>query len=352
MRVFDVVRNMFMAVWEFIKRIIPNPRDTVESRNFKTTILFLIGCVVFMFAVAVVAFIAYIQPVDETVIPDMKGTDFREAIGILQNKKLQPLFRFEYTNVPQDKDLIMKQEPEASAKVRIGSRVTLWVSSGVMYDRVGNYVNKTLSEVEELFRKSFNKDRQIIAVKKPVNYISHQAQAGTILAQYPPPGTPLGDRTLYVELTVSKGLVQTEIVVGDYEGKPYQSALADLQAKNIPFVFNVETANKNDVPGQVTAQNIPPGAKIGGGVLLVLQMFKPDPAPANMVFGLFRATIPDFGAPVTVKVESELLGKRTLLLSEERAGGELALPYVLDKDASLILTLAGEEKKPEKAQAY
>ncbi len=352
MRVFDVVRNMFMALGDFIKRIIPNPRDTVESRNFKTTILFLIGCVVFMFAVAVVAFIAYIQPVEETVIPDMKGSDFREALGILQNKKLQPFIRFEYTTVPQDKDLIMKQEPEARAKVRIGSRVTLWVSSGVMYDRVGNYVNKSLSEVEDLFRISFNKDRQIIAVKKPVNYVSNQAAAGTILAQYPPPGTPLGDRVLYVEFTVSKGISQTEIVVDDYTGKPFQTVVADLQAKNIPFIFNVATTDQDGRDGLVTAQNIPAGTKIGGGALLVLQMFKPVAVATGKVFGLFRATIPDFGAPVTVKVESELLGKRTLLLSEERAGGELALPYVLDKDASIILTLGGDEKQPEKVQPY
>ncbi len=352
MRVFDVIRNMLMALVDFIKRILPNPRDTVESKNFKTTIFFLIGCVVFMLVVAVVAFIAYVQPVEETVIPDMKGSDFREAIGILQNKKLQPIFRFEFTTVPQDKDLIMKQEPEARAKVRIGSRVTLWVSSGVMYDRVGNYVSKTLDEVEQLFKKSFNKDREIISVKKPVNYISNKAPAGTILAQYPAPGTPLGDRTLFMEFTVSKGMTQTEAVVGDYTGKPFQAVVSDLQANNIAFVFNVEKANKGDEPGLVTEQSLPAGTKIDDGALLVLKMIKPETLPVNKVFGVFRAVIPEDGAAVPIKVEAELLGKRTLLLSEERPGGELSLPYVLDKDAALILTLAGEEQPPVKAQPY
>jgi beta-lactam-binding protein with PASTA domain len=352
MRIFEVLRNFLMALGEFIKRLFPNPRDTVESRNFKTTIFFLIGCVVFMFVVAVIAFVAYIQPVDETVIPQMAGTDFREAIGILQNKKLQPIIHFEYTTVPQDKDRIMKQEPAPSTKVRIGSQVTLWVSGGVMYDRVGNYVNKTLDEVETLFEKSFNKDREIITIKKPVNYISHKAPAGTILAQYPPPDTPLGDRVTEIEFTVSKGMVQNEIVVGDYVGKPFQTVIGELQAADIPFVFTVETPGQNDEPGLVSAQDLPAGTKLENGALLVLKMWEPETLPANKVFGVFRTSLPEYGAPVAVKVEAELLGKRTMLLSQERPGGKLTIPYLLDKDASIILTVAGEERKPEKVKPF
>jgi beta-lactam-binding protein with PASTA domain len=351
MRGFDVLRNMFMALGDFIKRLLPNPRDTVESRNFKTTVFFLIGCVFFMFIVALIAFIAFIQPVDETVIPVMVGSDFREAIDTLQKKKLQTLIHFEYSNVPQDKDLVTKQDPPPREKVRIGSRVTLWVSSGVLFDRVGNYVNQSLDDVTKLFKEKFNKDREIIAVKKPINFISHQSAAGTILAQYPPAGTPLGDRTLFIEFTVSKGNVQTELTVGDYVGKDFQTALGELQSNNIPFVFNVNT-EQNQEPGQVVSQTVAAGAKIDAGVLVVLEMNKPENVPENKVFGVFRVTLPDFGAPMTVKIESELLGKRTLLLSEERLGGPFTFPYILDKDTDLILNVAGDEKKPEKVRPY
>jgi beta-lactam-binding protein with PASTA domain len=350
MKVFDVLHNILSGLGTLVKRMLPNPKDAPESKNFKTTLYFLIGCVVFMGLVALVAFLAFVQPVDETVIPNLVGTDFHEALVILQNKKLETYVNFEFTNSPQDKDLILKQSPAPREKVRIGSRVSIWVSQGAAYDRVGNYVDKKLSEVEALFRTSFNKDREIIAIKKPVNYISHKSPPGTILAQNPAPGMPLTDRTLYMEFTVSKGQTESEIIIGNYLGQDFQTVLAALQAANISFLFLVK--DDGGEPGTVVSQNVAPGTKIDAGSYLVLEMLRPASVPDNKVFGLYTYTLPDFGAPILVKVEADLFGKRTILLAQERFGGRLTIPYILDKDSEIVLTLAAEEKPPIKVRSY
>ncbi len=352
MKAFDILRNILSGLGTLIKRMLPNPKDSPESKNFKTTLYFLFGCIVFMGLVALVAFLAFVQPVDETVIPNLAGSDFREALVILQNKKLETYVNFEFTNSPQDKDLILKQPPAPREKVRIGSRVILWVSQGAAYDRVGNYVDKPLSEVEALFRSSFNKEREIIAIKKPVNYISHKSPAGTILAQNPAPGTPLTDRTLFLEFTVSKGRVESEIIVGNYAGQYFQTAVEALQAANISFLFLIKDNDSGGQPGTIISQNVAPGTKIDAGTYLVLEMVKPASVPANKVFGVYTYTLPDFGAPILIKVEADLFGKRAALLTQERFGGRLTIPYILDKDSEIVLTLAGEEKPPIKVHAY
>ncbi len=352
MKLFDILHNIVSGLVSLVKRMLPNPKDSSESKNFKTTVYFLLGGIVFMGVVALVAFLAFIQPVDETVIPNLVGSDIHEALVILQNKKLETYVNFEFTNSPQDKDLILKQAPAPREKVRIGSRVSLWVSQGAAYDRVGNYVDKTLSEVEALFKSTFNKEREVIAIKKPVNYITHKSPPGTILAQNPPPGTPLTDRTLYLELTVSKGRSEADIIVGNYVGQDFQTALEALQTANISFLFIVKNDDGSGQPGGVTSQNVAPGTKIDAGTYVVLEMIKPSSVPENKVFGLFTYTLPDFGAPILVKVEADLFGKRSLLLAQERFGGRLTVPYILDKDSEIVLSLAGEEKPPVKARMY
>jgi eukaryotic-like serine/threonine-protein kinase len=351
MRIFDVLHNIASGLGRLVKRMLPDPKDSQESKNFKTTLYFLAGCILFMGLVAIVALVAFLQPVDETVIPNLAGSDFREALVILQNKKLQTYVNFEFTTTPQDKDLILRQDPAPREKVRIGSRVTLWVSQGAAFDRVGNYVDKTLSEVEALFRSSFNKDREVIAIKKPINYISHKSPAGTILAQNPAPGTPLSDRTLFLELTVSKGRAASDIIVGNYTGQYFLAAIETLQSANISFVFVVKD-EMTGAPGSVVSQNVAPGTKIDAGVVLVLEMNRPANISENKVFGLYTCTLPDFGAPILVKIEADLFGKRTPLLTQERFGGRLTIPYILDKDAEIVLTVADEEKPPIKVRSY
>jgi beta-lactam-binding protein with PASTA domain len=352
MRVVEVAKNIFMAVGTIIKKALPNPKDTLESKNFKTTLYLLIGCMLVMILVSIIAFLAFVQPVDETVIPNLVGEDFRDAIVVLQNKKLEPYINFEFSNIPQDKDKITKQDPQARDKVRIGRRVTLWVSKGVTYDRVGNYVNKNLNEVENLLKTSFNKDKEIISIKKPVNYITHKSPAGTIIAQDPVPGTFLSDKTTFLELTVSKGPGQSELTVGNYVGKDFQSVISELQSANIAFIFIIKKPSGKEEPGKVVSQNLASGSKIDAGSLLALEMIKPNNVPVNKVFGVYSYIIPEFGAPVLIKVETDLMGKRSPLLTQERYGGKLTVPYILDKDSEIVITIAGEEKKPEKVQAY
>ncbi|HEQ71358.1 MAG TPA: PASTA domain-containing protein [Spirochaetia bacterium] len=350
MKIFDIAHNIFSAIGERIKRMLPNPKDSTESKNFKTTVYLLIGGLFSMLTVAVIAFMAYVQPLDETVIPNLTGEDFREAVIVLQNKKLIPYLDFQFTNSPEEKDKIMNQDPKPREKVRIGSRVTLVVSKGITYDRLGNYIGKPLPEVEKMLA-TLNRRQEIVILKKPINYISHRSPAGTVIAQNPNPGAPLSDQLTQLELTVSKGQGQTEYTVGNYLGRDFTSVISDLQRDNIAFVF-VVIEGTPDQAGKIVSQNVPPESTIDAGAYLLLEMVKPNRVPEGKIFGVYTYNIPEFGAPVLVKVEAEVMGRRSILLSQERFGGRLTLPYILDREAEIFVTVAGEEKQPEKAQPY
>jgi len=228
----------------------------------------------------------------------------------------------------------------------------LGANQGMTLDQLGNYINKNLAEVETVIESSFNKEKELILIKKPINYISHKSPAGTIIAQNPAPGTPLGDKTLFLELTVSKGQVQTEFTVGEYAGKDFYTVIGELQNTNILLVFVVATNPGAGKPGSVISQNIEPGSTVEAGAILILEMIKPTDVPEGKVFGLYTYNIPEVASPVLIKIEAELLGRRTTLLSQERYGGKLALPYILDRETEIIITIAGEEKQPEKVSAY
>jgi len=351
MRFLEILKDIFYAIGSFFRRLFPNPDDSDETTNFKKTIYLLLGSLLLMGLVAVITFVIFVQPLDETVIPNLIGEDFRDAINILQTKKLVPVFDFKFTNLPTERDKVIQQDPKPREKVRIGSRVNLLVSKGIAYDRLGNYLNRSLKEVQKLI-KTFNSEREIIRLKEPINYITNKAAPGTILAQYPLPGTAIGDDPIELELTVSKG-PQTEIIkIGDYCGRNFQEVLPELQTANLTFVFLIKTDASAEDSGKIISQNIEAGKNIDPAEVLVLEMAKPKDIPEGKVFGVYTYNIPDLGTPVFVKVEASVLGRRTTLLSQERYGGRLTLPYILDKNAEIIITVANEEKKPERVRSY
>ncbi|RPJ09895.1 MAG: PASTA domain-containing protein [Spirochaetaceae bacterium] len=353
MQVFEVIKNIFFKIGDFLRRILPNPDDNSSLKNFKNFIYIFIGFIVFTAFIAIVVFMMTVASLDETVIPNFVGQDFRDAIVILQNKKLFTRFHFEYTGSEEQRDKIYKQDPESLKKVRVGRVVELWVSKGAAIDKVGNYIGKKIEDVEMIIRETFRSgNHYLLEIKKPINYVSNRTPKGTIIAQYPLKDAPLSDRTVYLELTVSKGMELREVTLGNYTGRDYLSVIQELTSQNIGFVFTIKNKSGSEGPGIVVSQSIQPGKKVGPDTVLALEMVKAPPAGANEVFGLYSTTIPDYGSVVQVKVEIQVEDRRVTILDQVRYGGKLSIPYRADKGASIILTLAGEEKAPERVKTY
>ncbi|MBN1525168.1 MAG: PASTA domain-containing protein [Spirochaetales bacterium] len=350
MQILEVLRNIFEKVGEFFRKILPNPDDNSSLRNFKNFVYIFIGFIIFTGFLAIVVFLAFVQTLDETVVPDFVGQNFQDSIVILQTKKLNPYINFEYTGITENKDIVFKQDPEKQEKVRIGRVVKLWVSLGARPDKIDNYIGRKLDDVKELISVRSGLSN-LLEISNPVNFVTHSAPIGTIVAQYPPAGTEIGNRTVSLEFTVSKGLTGRSFTVGDYAGKSYDVVLNEISSSSMSFVFTVRADAKGE-PGTIVAQNISSGTKVQPGKLLVLEMVPPNPVPAGMVFGVFAATIPDYGTPTPFKVELETAGKKIVLSDQERMGGKYSVPYIADENAYIIVTIGDEEKQPIRVKKF
>lgn len=155
-------------------------------------------------------------------IPDLANIDQDSAVSELQSEKLKISPKIE--KISDDHisvGKVIKTDPPAHTKVKEGSAVRLFVSSGHQTFNIGDYVSKTFVDAkDELERKG-------LKVKSTRKY-SDTVKEGLIIEQNVNPGTKVSKGSTVV-ITVSKGV--EPITMPNFVGVSLNDAL-DFAAKN------------------------------------------------------------------------------------------------------------------------
>lgn len=329
---------------DFLVKVLPTKADDPETQLYKKVTYVVVGMVFLTFVLAFIVFAFSLRGREETMIPKVVGEDVITAIQELQDKALVPRIQTQYSNDPRQKGTVVSQDPQGGILVREGRKITLWVSKGAVIDKVENYLGQNLNDVELHLRSLFATQTQaIVTVENTPTYVWDSAPDGTILQQKPAPGTPItGDMTL--RFVVSRGPRGQMVELGSYAGQDYLSVMNQLASQSIPFVFKARSAEGNEQPGRVVAQDPAPTVQIPRGTSVTLTMTQPKDLPQGSVFGLFQANLPQYPILVALKLEDRKTnGDSTVIVAMKHPGGPIAIPYVAPLGDTLVLSILGKD---------
>lgn len=308
---------------------------------------FVIVCIAAFFTAIVACcavFFINLKGPEQVLVPNVEGKTLEEALLEMQVKELYPKISLRYSDVTGDEGTILEQSPKAGAIVKGYSRVSLVVSKGIVIDEVGNYIGKTVDEVQMQLQTLFaGKAREMIVLAKP-EYKSDQAPAGTILEQDPPEGYKISS-PVTVHLVVSKGPV--------YENtkRPYVVGLsiAEMQQaitrSKIIFDITGRPAAEGEKPGTVVAQQEITDEYIPNYSRVTVEMAMPDAAADGNVSGVFTTTLDNYPYTVPMRLDAVPDGEAVYtVLSFSHIGGNVTIPYTVAKGTTLILYVDNKVK--------
>ena len=316
------------------------PPSTADPKPVSGFLLAALICAVLV-ASGLIAFFATLRGAEETLVPDVVAEDLLAAMGRLQEKSLAPRVEGRIS-ADHPKWTVIEQEPQAGTLVKAGRPVLLVISRGPVVDRVGHYVGRDLEEVRLELQTVFASYRELIRIEEPVARVTDAAPAGTILAQNPAPDTPV-DGVVQLELVVSKGPRGDLIELPDYVARPFPEVRDELAALNLPFVFRVRAALPGEAPGSIVSQSPAAGQEIPSSSILQLEMTAPSELPEDAVFGLLESSLPEYPILVELKLEAITPAETRTILTMQHPGGPVSIPYVVDADSRLVLSMFGDE---------
>lgn len=292
---------------------------------------------------AVIVFLLSIQGEEQITVPDVNGMALEKAVIELQEKALNARVQLHFSSNPANKGTVLEQEPEAGSIVKADSNIVLKVSRGAVIDRVEDYVGWKIEELEMHLQTLFTTYGPLLHIKRPVIKVHDETEPGTILEQSPEPGTKISGVT-NLELVVSKGPEKQLKIVDNYVGMGFESAIDKLASRGLPFRFTVENPEEEVTPGTIISQKPTPGESVSDSTVRELTMSEPDDIEEGYVFGVLKRTLPEY--PILVDVTLEAIsteGKRREILRTKHPGGEVSIPYILEENTLLILSVFEKE---------
>ncbi|NLM01157.1 MAG: PASTA domain-containing protein [Treponema sp.] len=315
--------------------------DTFESlqKSGKAYIITAILMVVIMAVTCGIVFFAVVKGSEEVLVPNVVGKELTKALEELQVKELYPKIQLRYSNNPDEKGLILDQNPPAGTIIKASRRVNLIVSRGVIIDKVEDYTNQKFDDVKVHLQTLFTGTRAMITLQDPPFYVSNIAEAGTILEQNPPADTIIID-PIKLELVVSKGPEFEKTKVPPLTGLSVNDTLLQISRSKVIFDFTTKIADITELPGTIVSQEKEAGswADVNGRVNAVLAI--PEKQTGDMVYGIFSETLPKYPYALQLQLDVQTYdGERYNLVTLNHPGGNLTIPYYLQKNSILILSI-------------
>jgi beta-lactam-binding protein with PASTA domain len=295
--------------------------------------------------IALAVFFIAVQGTEAVKVPDVVGKDVTAALLELQERELYPRLQLRYSQSSSDKGLILEQSPAAGSTVKAGShRIQLVVSQGVIINKVEDYRGRHVDEVRVELQMLFTAaNKTLLSLQEPFMYEYASEAPGTILQQYPEPGTGItGPLTL--EFVVSRGPENVMIPIPQFVGLSLNAALAEISRQGINCAFSLRQALGNEPGETVVSQDPPAQSRATAQTQVVLTVTTPRVLGNDEVFALFIYSIPRNPYPLPVHLESLLpSGERRSLLAVNYQGGEFTVPYRLPTGSVLILSMLNRE---------
>ncbi len=262
--------------------------DRQRRKNSIVPVLAGILVALLMFAasfgiIAVLKTLAGTEEKEEIFLPNFVGKTYQEI-----EAQYGHLFEFEIDHQHDDavpEGTIKRQEPKGGVKnVLKGSTVKLVISSGVEYTTVPyGLVGSTMSEARAMLQ-----DFKLGCTVQEV--YDENTPVGSVVAVYPSEGgmVPV---TQKVVLYVSRGKEDVSVVVGNYVGKTFEKAKAEILKLNLKVSEPIEI-NSTRPKGEVIAQDPEAGSSLMEGEAVILTVSNGIPPEPNKVTIAFNVVLP------------------------------------------------------------
>ena len=202
----------------------------------------------------------------EVMVPDIRGVTPVEALERLgPNGLFLELERREYNEVVP-RDAIAGQFPSPGMKVKSGTPVRVILSDGAVRVRAPKLIG--MSEINAGVAARSLPQADLDVGPNAVNY-SNKVRKGDVIAQDPPPGTPIL-RGSKIKLLVSAGPKSASYSMPDLRNKTLHEARAALSALQLTLGPIREADQAGMERGIVLAQQPGPGKRVAPGASVVL----------------------------------------------------------------------------------
>ena len=305
-----------------------------------------------LIATAAVTFFAMVRGEEETQVPAIVGEDVVAAMEQLQEKGLVARVEGRFTSeVPIWH--VVTQTPEAGSLVKAGRPVTVVVSRGRAVPEVGDYLGRDIDQVRLELQTLSATGESPIRIREDGPRITDPRPAGTILGQSPDPGTEVAEG-LTILVTVSRGPQGDLVEVPYFIGTTYLAALAALAERNHAFVFTVRAGGTEALPGTVVFQSPDGGAEVPHSTVLQVGITRPVPESDDLVFGMYEYQVEQYPILVDLTLTAEIPDQPdpVVLLETRSQGGPLAVPFVIHRDAALVLTVLDRQVDRRPAERF
>lgn len=234
--------------------------------------------------------------VPEVPVPNVVGEHIDAARDRLEEVELLPKVVHEFNDVVE-KDHVIRQESDPTLKAN--SSVTLYVSNGILLEKMPDAVGADLSTfIKELERLGVDKER----IKITEDYSEDQAP-GIVLEQLPVSGEEFDPRMQIISLVVSQGpeLIEMPDIINKRQNVANSILLSEGLEPSAEEEYSF-TVPKGLVTRQLTAQ---PGemVKAGSEIIYFVSEGFPDDA-LEPTYNLEVSPVID-GVPSTIRIEVE-----------------------------------------------
>jgi len=183
-------------------------------------------------------------------VPNVVGFDYTKAADAITQAGLTPI-RVDEPNAKVPVGAVIRIDPDANKEVDIGTRITVYVSSGLSEIVIPNVSGLTVEQASAELKKLG------LLVGSSVKGNSATMGQGLVIATTPAVGTT-SKAGVSVELVVSSG----QVTIPDLIGKTVEAAAALLSGSDILITpsLQADTTCRVGADGVVvTSQSIPPG---------------------------------------------------------------------------------------------
>ena len=316
-----------------------------SRENSRTILAAVFVTALIMCAAFAVAFFWMLQGEEQVMVPNVEGKDLPAALIEMQAKELYPKIQLRYTSRPDERGLILEQDPKAGAIVKAGRRVALTVSRGVVVDQVDNFIGRNIDEARADLQALFTSEgSQLISIKEPVLYRASEEPAGTIIEQDPAPETPVSE-AVQLSFVVSRGPGADAATIPSIIGRSIAEIVALMGQAELVFNFTAREAQAGETAGVVVSQEPAAGASVSKFAVVDAVLAMPATSPRGYVYGIFREELPEYPYPFQIRIDViSPEGERQEYLSLTHPGGTISVPYLLPEGSVISLNVLNKEE--------
>jgi serine/threonine-protein kinase len=240
----------------------------VLAKPFSKRLLILAGVVVVAFLLLNYAILPWYVNHGETMsVPTVVGMHVDSARTMLESRGLEPVQAYTRPDVSAPLGVVVAQNPERDAVVKLGRRVYLTVSGGEAQVIVPPLRGRSVRDAR------FTLERSGLRMGDVSYALSDAFPENTILEQSAQPGMKVPKGTL-IRIVVSRGRVGEQTTVPDFSGKSVAEAERMITRMGLKLGNITYQSSFDLVPNTVVDQFPRPGESVGQGQTIDLFVVK------------------------------------------------------------------------------